>query len=138
MEPIVEAFGMALIAAMATDTWRQVCDAVGSMWRRVRPKSQADGVVRDLEKLRGQVLAAQRDGIDVQPALAAIWQARLQELLRDNSTLAADMQRILNEMLIPVLAPSERARIDKIIMTGTSHDNSTFNQVLGNQIIIKP
>jgi hypothetical protein len=62
----------------------------------------------------------------------------LQELLRDNSTLAADMQRILNEMLIPVLAPSERARIDKIIMTGTSHDNSTFNQVLGNQIIIKP
>ncbi|MGH3773264.1 MAG: hypothetical protein ACRDRW_18025 [Pseudonocardiaceae bacterium] len=132
MDPIVVAFGTALVGAMATDVWQRARVGVVAMWRRVHPQ-QADTVEADLEGLRGQVLDAREAGrADIEQALTGVWQGRLQQLLLDEPAVAVELRRVLDESLTPVLTPAEQARIGTIIMTGTSHDSSTFNQVAGN------
>jgi hypothetical protein len=85
--------------------------------------------------LRGQVLDARQAGrADSELALAGVWQGRLQQLLLDEPAVAAELRQVLDDTLTPGLTPAEQARIGTIIVTGTSHDNSTFNQVAGNQI----
>jgi hypothetical protein len=134
VEPIVVAFGTALVAAMASDSWQQARDAVVALWRRVRPPQQTEAVEAELAGLRERVLAARRDGrADIEEAVAGVWQGRLQELLLAEPELAAELRRVLDQTLRPMLAPAEQARIDRIVMTGSSHDASTFNQVAGNQ-----
>jgi len=54
---------------------------------------------------------------------------RLQHLLRAEPALAAELQRVLEEVLTPALTPAEQTRIGTIIMTGSSHDSSTFTQI---------
>jgi hypothetical protein len=94
-----------------------------------------EGDLEALEALRGQVVSARRAGrADAEQALAGIWQGRMQELLLDDPDLAGRVRRVLDETLMPMLAPAERARIGQIIMTGSSRDTSTFNQVAGDQI----
>ena len=61
MDPIVLAFGPALVGAIATDTWPRVREAVTGLWRRVHPQ-KADHIGTDLDELREQVLLARRDG----------------------------------------------------------------------------
>lgn len=133
------AFGTALVGAMATDTWQRVRSSVVGLWRRVHPQ-QAETVEADLETLRAQVLDARQAGrADIEQALTGVWQGRLQQLLLDEPTLAAEsLRRVLDESLTPVLTPAEQTRIGTLIMTGTSHDSSTFNQVAGNQITYRP
>jgi hypothetical protein len=65
--------------------------------------------------------------------VAGVWQGRVQELLLAEPGLAGELRRVLDQTLTPMLAPAEQARIGKIVMTGRSHDASTFNQVAGNQ-----
>lgn len=138
VEPIVVVFGTALVAAMATDTWEQARSAVVALWRRVRAPQQSDTLAAELEDLREQVLAARRTGRgDVEQALAVAWQGRLQELLLNSPDLAAELRQVLDSTLAPMLAPAERARIGQVIMTGSSRDSSTFNQVAGNQTNIR-
>jgi len=138
VDPIVVAFGTALVGAMATDTWQRVRSSVVAVWRRVHPQ-QAETVEADLEGLRAQVLDARQAGrADIEQALAGVWQGRLQQLLLDEPTLAAELRRVLDESLTPVLTPAEQTRIGTLIMTGSSHDSSTFNQVAGNQITYRP
>ncbi len=138
MDPIVVAFGTALVGAMATDVWQRARASVVALWRRAHPQ-QADAVEADLETLRGQVLDARQAGrADTEQALTGVWQGRLQQLLLYEPTLAAELRRVLDDTLTPVLTPAEQARIGTLIMTGTSHDNSTFNQVAGNQITYRP
>lgn len=129
MDPIVLAFGTALVGAIATSTWEQVRDAVAGLWRRVHPQ-QAGGIGAELEELREQTLLARRDGdTDTERALEGAWQVRLQQLLRAEPGLAAELQRVLEEVLTPALTPAEQTRIGTIIMTGSSHDSSTFTQI---------
>ena len=138
MDPIVVAFGTALVGAMATDVWQRARVSVVTLWRRAHPQ-QADAVEADLETLRGRVLDARQAGrADTEQALTGVWQGRLQQLLLDEPTLAAELRRVLDDTLTPVLTPAEQARIGTLIMTGTSHDSSTFNQVAGNQITYRP
>lgn len=138
MDPIVVAFGTALVGAMATDMWQRARASVVTLWQRVHPH-QADTVEADLEGLRTQVLDARHAGrADIEHALTGVWQGRLQQLLLDEPTLAAELRRVLDEALTPVLTSTEQARIGTLIMTGTSHDSSTFNQVAGNQITYRP
>jgi hypothetical protein len=130
MDPIVLAFGTALVGAIATDTWPQVREAVTGLWRRVHPRQKADDIGTELDELREQVLLARRDGdTGTERALEGAWQVRLQQLLRADPALAAELQRVLDQVLTPALTPAEQARIGNIIMTGSSHDSSTFTMI---------
>lgn len=130
MDAIVLAFGPALVGAVATGAWPQVRDAVTGLWRRVHPREKADGIGTELDDLREQVLLARRDGdTGTERALEGAWQLRLQQLLRADPALAAELRRVLDQVLTPALTPAEQARVGTIIMTGTSHDSSTFTQI---------
>ena len=130
MDPIVLAFGTALVGAIATGTWQRVREAVTGLWRRVHPQQKADGIGTELDDLREQVLLARRDGdTDTERALEGAWQLRLQQLLRADPALAAELRRVLDQVLTPALTPAEQTRIGTIIMTGSSHDSSTFTQI---------
>jgi hypothetical protein len=134
MDPIVAAFGTALVGAIATDAWQRVREAVAGLWRRVYPQREDDGIVAELDELREQVLVARRDGdTGTERALEGAWQLRLQQLLRADPALAAELQRMLDQVLTPALTPAEQARVGTIIMTGSSHDSSTFTQI-GSQV----
>lgn len=134
MDSVVAAFGTALVGAIATDAWEQVRDALTGMWRRVHPPHKADGVGTELDGLREQILQARLDSdTDTVKAFEGIWQLKLQEFLRADPALSAELQRILDEILIPALTPPEQARIGTILMAGSSHNSSTFTQI-GTQI----
>jgi hypothetical protein len=129
VDPIVLAAGTALVGAIATTSWQQVCDAAAALWRRVHPQ-QAEAIGAELDELRQQVVLARRLGdTDTEKALEGTWQVKLQQLLRASPNLAAELQSFLDQVLIPALTPSEQNRIGTIIMTGSSHDSSTFNQI---------
>jgi hypothetical protein len=134
MDPVVAAFGTALVGAITTDAWKQVREAVTGLWRRVHPRREDDGIGAELDELREQVLAARRDGdAGTERALEGTWQLRLQQLLRADPALAAELRRVLDQVLTPALTPAEQARVGTIIMTGSSHDSSTFTQI-GSQV----
>ena len=81
MDPIVLAFGTALVGAIATDTWPRVREAVTGLWRRGHPRQKADDIGTELDELREQVLQARRDDdTDTERALEGAWQVRLQQL----------------------------------------------------------
>ena len=133
MDPIAQAAGTALVQAIATDAWQQVKQAVSRLWRRVHP-GRADRVSGDLDELRTQVLRARADGdAGTEQALEGAWQLRLQELLRTDPALAADLGQVLDQVLTPALPAAAQARIGTILMTGTSRDSSTFTQI-GTQV----
>jgi len=133
MDPVVLAFGTALVGAIATSTWQQVRDAVTGLWLRVHPEQEDSGVGTELDDLREQVLQARRDGdTGTERALEGAWQLRLQQLLRADPALAAELRRVLDQVLTPALTPAEQTRVG-IIMTGSSHDSSTFTQI-GTQV----
>jgi hypothetical protein len=129
MDPVVLAFGPALVGAIATDTWPRVREAVTGLWRRVHSQ-KADDIGAELDELREQVLLARRDGdTGTERALEGAWQLRLQQLLRADPALAAELRRVLDQVLTPALTPAEQARVGTIIMTGSAHDSSTFTQI---------
>ena len=130
MDPIVLAFGPALVGAIATDAWPRVREAVTGLWRRGHPQQKADDTGTELDELREQVLLARRDGdTDTERALEGAWQVRLQQLLRADPTLADELRRVLDQVLTPALTAAEQVRIGTIVMTGSSHDSSTFTQI---------
>ena len=130
MEPIVLAFGPALVGAIATDTWPRVREAVTGLWRRGQARPEADDIGTELDELREQVVLARRDGdTSTEGALEGAWQVRLQQLLRADPAMADELRRVLEQVLTPALTPAEQTRVGNIIMTGSSHDSSTFTQI---------
>ena len=130
MEPIVLAFGPALIGAIATDAWPRVREAVTGLWRRGRARHEADDIGTELDQLREQVVLARRDGdTSTEGALEGAWQVRLQQLLRADPALADELRRVLEQVLTPALTTAEQTRVGTILMTGSSHDSSTFTQI---------
>jgi hypothetical protein len=100
----------------------------------LRPKQQADDVEAELGELREQVLAARRDkDVGTEKALEGAWQVKAHQLVRADASVAEELRRVLDEVLTPALAPAEQARVGQIIMTGSSHDSSTFTQI-GTQV----
>ena len=70
----------ALVGAIATDAWQQAHEAVVSLWHRMRPLRENDGIGAVLDELQEQVLVARRDGdADTERALEGVWQLRLQQ-----------------------------------------------------------
>jgi hypothetical protein len=138
MDPIVLAAGTALVGAIATDAWQQVKEAITGAWRRAHPGNaglvSAELVSAELDTLREQVLRARSSGDQgTEHALEGAWQLRLQELVRASPAAAADLREILNQVLTPALDLAAQRRIGAIVMTGSSHDHSTFTQV-GSQV----
>jgi hypothetical protein len=133
MDPLVLAAATALVGAMATDAWQQARTAITGLWRRAHPR-HADEIGSELDALREQVLQARTDGdASTERALEGVWQLKLQGLLRSDPALAADVRRIVDEVLAPALPAATQQHIGTIILSGTSHDYSTFNQI-GTQI----
>src|SRR5580704_17041269 len=89
MDPVSLAFGAALVGAIATDEWPRVREAVVGLWRRLRPKQQADDVEAELCELREQVLAARRDkDVGTEKALEGAWQVKAHQLVRADASVA--------------------------------------------------
>ncbi len=130
MDPIVLAAGTAIVGAIATSGYQQVREAVAGLWRRIRQGPKADEVAAELDQLREQILLARRNSdMATEKALEGAWQVKLQQLLRVDAALATELESVLERVLIPALTPSEQDRVAKVIMTGSSHDFSTFTQV---------
>lgn len=130
MDPIVLAAGTALVSAMATDGWQQARAATVALWRRIHP-DHADPIGAELDVLRTSVLAAREAADeDTEQALAGTWRLHLQQLLRAEPDAApdagpsAELRRLLDEHLAPVLAADERSRLGSIVMTVEARDNA--------------
>ena len=137
MDPLVLAFGTALVGAIATSTWQQVREAVTGLWHCVHPR-QKDDIGGELDELREQVLLARREGdAGTERALEGAWQLRLQQQLRAAPALASGLRRVLDQILTPALTPAEQTRVGIILMKGSSHDSSTFTQI-GTQTNYRP
>ena len=130
MDPIVLAFGQALVGAIATDAWPRVREAVTGLWCRGPARHEADDIGTELDELHEQVVLARRDGdTSTEGALEGAWQVRLQQLLRADPAMADELRRVLEQVLTPALTPAEQTRVGTILMTGSSHDSSTFTQI---------
>ena len=82
------------------------------------PPQQADDIGAELDQLREQLLQARRDGdTGTGQALEGAWQVKLQQLLRADPALRAELQDVLDEVLTPALSPAGQARIGTIMMT---------------------
>ncbi|NJP30129.1 hypothetical protein FLW53_39280 [Microbispora sp. SCL1-1] len=120
---------------MATDAWEQARAGAVALWRRVRPE-QADTVEKELAEVRTQVLAARHDGdLDTERALAGSWQVRLQQLLREDPALGAELRRVLDEELTPVLTPADQTQIGSILMRATASGHGRVYQAGRDQHI---
>ncbi|MFE1010038.1 hypothetical protein ACFW4M_01875 [Streptomyces sp. NPDC058794] len=113
---------------MATDTWQHARTAVVDLWRRTFPQ-RADTVEAELVEVREEVQSARRAGDDtVEQGLAEDWQRRLMRLLRQDPGMAAELQRVLDEVLVPSLPASEEEQVRSIVMNATASRSSRVYQ----------
>ncbi|MFI0976188.1 hypothetical protein ACH4SP_04060 [Streptomyces sp. NPDC021093] len=125
MEPIAVVAATALVGAMATDGWQRARDGIVALWQRVHPE-RAQTIEAELTELRDDVLAvrAQQDGDSrAEEGLAAEWERRLGRLLRQNAALEAELRRVLDEELTPLLPRQERERVTNIEMRAIAMDH---------------
>lgn len=125
--------GTTLVTLMATDVWTGAKDVVVAWWRKHHPE-QADQVDTDLEQLHTRVVAADDP---TRTAWTGAWQVRLQELLDTDPALTAQLQRLLDDQLTPLLATTTQTTTvtQTAIVTG---DHSTVNQAGRDNIITPP
>lgn len=138
MDPLILSFATALVSSMATETWSQARDAVLSALRRRKAATDLSAISADLDASHERVQRALEGGTPgSESAMISIWIGKIQELLLDHPELAEELQQALNDTLLPMLTNAEATRIRSIYMTGTSHGQSTFNQVGGNQYNVR-
>lgn len=130
------AAGSALVAAMATDAWKQARDGVVALWRRVHPE-RAEQVGGELETLRTQVLQARRaQDPDTEQALEGMWRLHLQTLLQRDPQVAGELRRLLDNQLAPTLNPGERERVYSVIQNTAVYGGTSY--VAGRDIRPEP
>jgi hypothetical protein len=110
-----------------------------SACRRVHPQRDDEGIGAELDEMREQVLVARHAGGPGTEGPGGAWQVWLQQvwlqqLLRADPALAAELQRVLDQVLTTALTRAEQVRVGTIIMTGSSHHSGTFTQI-GTQVI---
>lgn len=135
MDPLVLAAGTAVISAMATDGWEHARAAVVGLWRRARP-DHVPAIEAELEQVRGEVVAARQAGDHtVETELAADWQRKLRRLLTADPRQGAELARILDEELTPLLPVGERERVQYIQnITASAPGASAQGVMFGNLI----
>jgi hypothetical protein len=111
---------------MATEAWERARDAVVALWRRARP-DRADTVAAELAEVREDVLRARDTGDEeMERVLASDWQHRLRRLVRDDPQLAAELRRVLDYELTPLLPSMSQEQIGSLsIKTTTSGKGRT-------------
>ncbi|WBB99577.1 MULTISPECIES: hypothetical protein [unclassified Solwaraspora] len=135
IDPVAAATGAALIQAIATDAWEKARDGAVALWRRVRPQ-QADAVAAELAEVREEVMAARRDGdTDAERGLVDDWQRKLQRLIRQDPAFAAELRRLLDDTLTPLLPPADQQQVGSITMTANAKDNARVYQAARDQHI---
>jgi hypothetical protein len=118
MDPatLAAAAATGLIAALTTDAWEQVRSAIVGLWRRVHP-DRAQTIGDELVEVRQEALAARQQGdADTEKGLEADWQRRLRRLLDADPGAAAELQRVLDDVLTPALGPADQERVGQIVM----------------------
>ncbi|MFV2126603.1 hypothetical protein ACFHWS_19000 [Micromonospora sp. LOL_013] len=110
-------------------------DGAVALWRRVRPQ-QADAVAAELAEVREEVLTARRDGdTDAEQGLVDDWQRKLQRLIRQDPAFAAELRRLLDDTLTPLLPPADQQQVGSITMTANAKDNARVYQAARDQHI---
>jgi hypothetical protein len=141
MDPatLAAAAGNALIAAMATDAWQQAHSALVQLWRRVHP-DRAETIEAELAETREEALAARHTGAaGVEEELAADWERRLGRLLRAEPNVAVELQRVLDDVLLPTLGPADQQRIHSIVtQTITVRESATAYAVMYGTMNVQP
>ncbi|MFE2994837.1 hypothetical protein ACFXG4_07485 [Nocardia sp. NPDC059246] len=128
MDPLVLAAGTALVTAMATDGWTQARDAAVDLWRRVHPQ-RVPAIQEELEEVRGELLLAREAGDHTtEHELVVDWQRRLHRLLNDDPNLSAEIRRVLDDQLLPLLPTVEQTTVQEIVQHATASDNAMIFQ----------
>lgn len=128
MDPLVLAAATAVVGAMATDGWQQGRTAVVALWRRARP-ADAPAVEGELEAVREEVLAARESGDRAaEDGLVADWERRLRRLLAADPRIGAELRRLVDEELGPLLPEDERDRARTITQNATASGNGRIYQ----------
>jgi hypothetical protein len=136
-DPVAIAAATTVVTAMATEGYQTARSAVVRFWQRVRPH-EVPSVEAELDAVRGEVLAAREAGDDAQEReLAVPWKLRLQRMLAADPALGAELERMLDEELAPLLRTEDRARVQQQIQHVTASAPGAVAQgVLGGGNII--
>jgi hypothetical protein len=130
MDPatLAAAAATALIAAITTDGWEQARSAIVGLWRRVHPK-RAETISDELAEARQEALTARQHGdAGTEEGLAADWQRRLRRLLDTDPGVAAELQRVLDDVFTPALRPADHDRVSRIVMKAQASDHGRVFQ----------
>jgi hypothetical protein len=100
-----------VVQLLTTDAWERLKSALGSLWSRSRPGKEA-ALEAQLDESRAEVMAAGDDAEQVRTELTAEWQGRLRRLLAADPAIAAELRRVLDEELGPILRREDPGRPD--------------------------
>jgi hypothetical protein len=135
MDALVLAAATALVTAMTTDGWQQARSAIVSLWRRHRP-DHAPAIEADVDATHAELVAAREAGSTAAAdELVADWKRRLRRLLESDPALEAELRRVLDEELMPVLPPSDQARVQNIQHITASAPGAVAQGVMYGNII---
>jgi hypothetical protein len=127
MDPVLLTAATALVGAMATDGWQQGRAALVRVWRRARP-ADVPVIESDLEAVRAEVLAAREAGDqETEDVLVAEWQSRLRRLLAADPVLGAELRRLVDEELGPLL-PEDGREQGTVVQNATASGNGRVYQ----------
>lgn len=122
MEALAMAAATALVGALATDAWQAARSAVLALWRRVHP-DRVPTLEKELGEARSDVLAG---GQQAAQEVAVTWKRQLLHLLNDDPLAEAELQRILDEELTPLLSPAQRQSVHNVFTATASGEAQVF------------
>jgi hypothetical protein len=126
--------GNALITAMTTDAWHQAVSATVGLWRKVHPR-RTETIGEELAETHEAVLVARRDGnADTERRLSEEWGCRLLRLLEADPGVTSELQRLLDEVLLPLNSPHNYTSAP-VVMTATSFGHGDIFQAARQQHI---
>ena len=114
LESLADAVGNALISVATTDAWQQARAAIAGLYQRLPPASgETSGWLTGLPE---QALATRTTSdASAEAQLRAAYTGHLRRLLRADPDMAGDLQRVLDEVLLPALAVADQLRIQAIL-----------------------
>jgi hypothetical protein len=81
------------------------------------------------------VAAQAGDDAGAVSALAASWDQRLRKLMETDPDVTAELQAVLEDVLMPVLGPADRRQVANIIMTASASGEGRVYQAGRDQWI---
>ena len=114
-DSLARAAGSALVSAMTTDAWRQARTALEGLYQRL-PQGPDRPDLAWLSDLHLRTQAAVLFGDPVtQQRLREACAEQLLRLLRADPRLAGDLQRVLEDVILPALGREDQRRVEAIL-----------------------